>query len=47
MSWCSREKALVYIRQALAGEMDGYDFAHPVTPQLQTAQEHGHCHLCA
>jgi hypothetical protein len=47
MSWCAREKALGYIRSALAGEMDRHDFAFAVTPHLETPQEHGRCHCCA
>jgi hypothetical protein len=44
-SWISQEKALDYIRQALAGQMDAG--AWPVEVHLETAQRHGRCHLCA
>lgn len=45
-SWTSRDQALTYIRQALAGDMDKSDFACPVTVHLETPQQHGRCHLC-
>lgn len=47
MSWCSVEKALRYIEDALTGKMDGNDFARPVTLRLDTPEQHGRCHLCA
>jgi hypothetical protein len=47
MSWCSYAEALAFIRQALAGEMDGYDFVWPVHPKLEPSELHGRCHLCA
>lgn len=46
-SWCRFDQALAFIRQALAGEMDGNDFARPVQPRLDRIEEHGRCHLCA
>lgn len=46
-SWCTVDKALVHIRATLAGEYDGHEFAHPVRPQIESAAEHGRCHLCA
>jgi hypothetical protein len=46
-SWCTYEQALDYVRKALAGEMDGYDFARPVQPRLEPIKRHGRCHLCA
>ncbi|MCI0541279.1 MAG: hypothetical protein L0Z50_39265 [Verrucomicrobiales bacterium] len=47
MSWASYEQALQYIEDALAGKMDGNDFARPVTLHLDTPAQHGRCHLCA
>ena len=47
MSWCSFDKALGYIRKAIAGEMDGYDFVSEVRPKIDTPEEHGTCQLCA
>ncbi len=46
-SWCSQEKALGYIRQILAGQYDQADYRFAVKPKLETAREHGACHLCA
>jgi hypothetical protein len=47
MSWCSKEEAMAYIHQALAGEMDHSDFAHRVHPRLEPIEKHKRCHLCA
>ncbi len=46
-SWCSYEDALEHIRRAITGQDDANDFAKPVTPQLESPEEHGRCHLCA
>lgn len=46
-SWCSLDKALLLIRQALAGEMDDGEFARPVQLRLEPVEQHGRCHLCA
>ena len=46
-SWCTMSEALAHILQALAGEMDGNDFARPVTVHLDTPEQHRRCHLCA
>src|SRR5436190_11519318 len=46
-SWCTLDEAIAFVKQALAGEMDGSSFARPVQPRLQTLAEHGTCHLCA
>jgi hypothetical protein len=46
-SWCDEQKALAFIRQALAGEMDRNDFARPVQPCLEPSEKHGRCPLCA
>ena len=45
--WCSYEAGLKYIRRAIAGEFDNNDFATPVTPRLQSREEHGRCPRCA
>ncbi len=47
MSWISSDKAFQYIDDALAGKMDGNDFARPVTVNLDTPEQHGRCHFCA
>lgn len=46
-SWCDGPKALQYVREILAGQYDAADYARPVSPRLESAAEHGHCHLCA
>jgi hypothetical protein len=46
-SWADEGRSLHYIREALSGAWDGVDFAVPVEPKLETAAEHGRCHLCA
>lgn len=46
-SWCSQEKALDYIRRILAGQYDQAAYRIVVKPKLETAREHGTCHLCA
>ena len=46
MSWMTYKNALDLIRRCVAGEYDGEDFAHEVGPHVETAQEHGRCHLC-
>lgn len=45
-SWCRPAEALVCIEDALAGRMDGNDFARPVTVRLDTPAQHKRCHLC-
>jgi hypothetical protein len=45
--WCDYEKALAFIQATLAGEDDGNDWARPVSPALQSPQEHGRCGHCA
>ena len=47
--WCDEAKALEHIRRTLAGEYDAGDFAHAVTPRLETPTEHARrsCRLCA
>lgn len=45
-SWCSQADALNYIRQAIAGEMEG-NIAIPVVRTIHTPAEHGRRPLCA
>jgi hypothetical protein len=45
--WLDEVRALASIRRSLQGEFDDKEFAHAVTPRLQTPQEHGRCPLCA
>lgn len=47
ISWCSPERVLELIERTLRGEFDHSDFAHEVSPVLQTAEEHGRCPHCA
>ena len=47
ISWCTCDQALEHIRRTLRGEDDGNDFAHVVSPRLETPDEHGRCHHCA
>lgn len=46
-SWCNKEKALGYIRDAIAGRYDRTEFAHPVPVSWEPIERHGRCHLCA
>lgn len=45
--WCDRNKAEEYIRQAISGEWDNVDWASEIKPTIETAEQHGRCHLCA
>jgi len=47
VSWCSVERLLELIEQTQRGVFDDSDFAHEVTPVLQTPEEHGRCPHCA
>jgi len=47
MSWCSFERGLSHIQDALAGRMDGNDFVRPVIVRLETPEQHKRCHLCS
>ena len=47
MSWCTYYKALRYIREAIAGEYDRSQFAHPVPVSWEPIEQHERCHLCA
>ena len=46
-SWCDYATSLEYVQRTLRGEDDGSDFAHEVSPALQTPAEHGRCCHCA
>ena len=46
-SWCNQERALELIRQVVAGQYDQADYRRTVNPKLETASDHGRCHLCA
>ena len=45
-SWCTAEQALGFIHKTLAGEYDHAEYATPVTPYLDTPEQHGCCRLC-
>jgi hypothetical protein len=45
-SWCDFDTALRYIQQTLRGGDDNNDFAHEVSPILQSPSEHGYCCHC-
>ena len=47
--WCDEAKALEHIGRTLAGGFDAGDFAHAVTPRLETPFEHKarYCPVCA
>ena len=47
MGWCSKDRALAYIEDALAGRMDGEDFVRSVSPRLRSPSGHGRCAHCA
>ena len=46
-SWCSESRALEFIQQAIAGQMDQSEFATPMTLHVETLDQHQRCHLCA
>ena len=46
-SWCDHNKALALIEQTLRGEHDDSDFAHEVSLDLESPDEHGRCRHCA
>jgi hypothetical protein len=46
-SWCDEATGLEHILRTLRGEDDDNDFAHEVSPSLQTPAEHGRCCHCA
>ncbi len=46
-SWCTYEKALAYVQQAIAGQMDDSEFATPLKLHVETLAQHQRCHLCA
>ena len=47
--WCTVEKSVEYIRQAIAGEMDNSDFRQQVDLKIETPEDHRkkRCQLCA
>lgn len=45
-SWCSREKALEYIRRIVAGEFDNASYALRVTARIEPSEKHRPCHNC-
>ncbi len=45
--WLNEERALAFIQESIQGNFDDKEFAHAVTPRLQTPQEHGRCPHCA
>ena len=45
--WLNEERALTFIQELIQGNFDDEEFAHAVTPRLQTPQEHGRCPYCA
>jgi hypothetical protein len=46
-SWCRYEEAVAYLQQAITGQMDKSDFAHPLKLRVETLDVHQRCHLCA
>ena len=46
-SWCTYQRALELVREALTGKWDRNDFAKAVDVQLDLPEDHGRCHLCA
>jgi hypothetical protein len=47
VSWMERDSLNQHVRECLAGKLDNSDWVRPVTPTLQTPEQHGRCHLCA
>jgi hypothetical protein len=47
VSWMQPETLAQNVDNCLAGKLDDCDWAHSVTPTLQTPQEHGRCRHCA
>jgi hypothetical protein len=45
-SWMTAEKALDLIRRVLAGEFDDDRYGVVDARRIETAEEHGRCHLC-
>ena len=45
-SWCTYESAVEHIQRTLRGDDDESDFAHEITPRLETPEEHGRCIRC-
>jgi hypothetical protein len=47
VGWMEPALLVEHVVDCLAGTLDNLKWAHPVSPTLQTPQEHGRCHLCA
>lgn len=45
-SWCTREKALEYIRRIVAGEFDNASHVLRVSARIERAERHLPCHNC-
>jgi hypothetical protein len=45
-SWCTREKALEYIRRIVAGEFDNASYALRVSARVEPSAEHQPCYSC-
>ncbi len=46
-SWCDMTSALAYVQQAITGQMDNSEFAHPLRLHVEPVNDHPRCHLCA
>ena len=46
-SWCTLQKALDFVQQAISGQMDGSEFATRMQLKVETLERHQRCHLCA
>ena len=45
-SWMSEAQALAIIGRVLAGDFDAEHYSVIEAKRIQTAEEHGRCHLC-
>ena len=45
-SWTTFDQALLYIQQAITGQMDQSEFATPMILNTETLEKHQRCHLC-
>jgi hypothetical protein len=46
-SWCDFDEAIAFVQRTLRGEDDDSEFAHEVSPVLETPAEHHRCRHCA
>jgi len=46
-SWCRYDEAVRFVQQAITGQMDESEFAHPLKLRAETLEQHQRCHLCA